>query len=82
MVLRRGGITEIAWAEVLGKILPVTYAIDRPDQRRENATVHVTAMKKWMPPSTGTLFLSTSDSSETRSYQYAFEGGSNFPPGR
>ena len=67
--------------EALGKISPVTYAIDRPGQRRENATVHVTAMKKWMPPIADTLFLSTSDSSETFELpNYAIEGGANFPP--
>ena len=42
-----------------------SYAIDRPDQRRGNAAVHATAMKKWMPPIADTLFLSTSDKSET-----------------
>ena len=67
--------------EVHGKILPITYAIDRADQRRKNAAVHVTAMKKWMPPIADTLFLSTSDSSETPELlNYAIEGGANFPP--
>ena len=55
--------------EILGKISPVTDAIDRPDQRRKNAAVHVTAMKKWMPPIADTLFLFTSDSSETPELQ-------------
>ena len=55
--------------EILGKISLVTDAIDRPDQRRKNAAVHVTAMKKWMPPIADTLFLFTSDSSETPELQ-------------
>ena len=56
------GKLDDAWAgpyELLGKISPVTYAIDRPDQRRKNAAVHVTAMKKWMPLIADTLFLFT-----------------------
>ena len=49
--------------------------------KKENATVHVTAVKKWMPPIADTLFLSTSDSSETPELpNYAIEGGANFPP--
>ena len=40
----------------------MTFAIDRPDQRRKNATVHVTAVKKWMPLIADTLFLPISDS--------------------
>ena len=59
----------------------MTYDIDRPDQRRKNAAVHVTAMKKWMPPIADTLFLSTSGSSGTPELpNYAIEGGENFPP--
>ena len=67
--------------EVVSKISPVTYAIDRPDQRRKNAAAHVTAMKKWMPPIADTLFISTSGSSGTPELpNYAIEGGANFPP--
>ena len=32
--------------KVLGKLSPVTYAIDKLDQRTKNAAVQVTAMKK------------------------------------
>ena len=80
---KKGNLDD-AWTglyEVLVKISPMTYAINRPDQRRKNTTVHVTAMKKWMPPIAGSSLLSTSDSSETLDLpNYTIEGGANFPP--
>ena len=47
---------------ILGSISPVTYSVDMPERHKRTRSVHITALKLWIPPVSNTLYISTDPS--------------------
>ena len=53
---------------ILGSLSPVTYSVDMPERHKRTRSVHITALKLWIPPGSNILYIFT-DPSSLQSYQ-------------
>ena len=47
---------------ILGSLSPVTYSVDIPERHKRTRSVHVKALKLWIPPVSNILYISTDPS--------------------
>ena len=68
--------------EVIEKVFPVTYCVDTQDRRKRIRTVHVTAMKVWLPPVPDIACLSAVNPECQHLPDYSPEENHPFPEGQ